>query len=377
MPRKGENIFKRKDGRWEARYIKEYINGKAKYGYLYANSYNEAKTKKLKALSLVNNLVNVYENLDKKATTFKLLSELWLDEIKVGVKISTYSKYIRTVNKYLLPALSDVSVNNIDQHLLNKLTLDLLEFGGTTNKSLSSKTVTDILSVLKSILKFGKQHGFNIDDEIRIIYPKKNSRQIEILSNEDREKIEKKVINPEDKTELGILIALYTGIRIGELCGLMWGDIDINRGSIAVARTIERVSNLDELEKEKTKIIVSEPKTKNSIRVIPISSFLIAIMNKLKGEKNAYILSGKSVPLEPHRYYMMYKKWLSNNGIGDYTFHSLRHTFATRCVELGFDIKSLSEILGHSNISTTLSLYVHPTFQQKQNQMEKLKPSIY
>jgi len=298
----------------------------------------------------------------------------FLDHIIVHYT-STYTRYYRIVDKYLLPLLKDQTLIKIDQKYINSFAEILLKEGGIKKKGLSPKTVTDILCVLKSIFKYGTENGYPTPDINGIKHPKKYQKNIKILSEDARKKIEKQLIVSEDLISLGIIFTLFTGVRIGELCGLRWGDIDFKSSIVTICRTVNRISNLDPLLTAKTKVIVSEPKTEHSLRLIPIPSFLMSYLYERKSNENCYILTGTTKFTEPQHFYMQYKKYLQKNGIEDYTFHALRHTFATRCVELGFDTKSLSEILGHSNITTTLSVYIHPTIQQKKKLMERLIPS--
>ena len=183
-------------------------------------------------------------------------------------------------------------------------------------------------------------------------------------------------MNSGDTTSLGILFTIFTGVRIGELCGLRWGDIDLNNKVAHISRTVERIDDLNPEAVRKTKVIVTEPKTEDSIRNIPLQDFLVDHLMKYRREDNCYLLTGSTRYTEPHSCYVRYRRFLDRNGIGKNTFHALRHTFATKCVEKGFDIKSLSEILGHSSVTTTMTFYVHPTLEMKRNQMERLTPSV-
>ena len=176
---------------------------------------------------------------------------------------------------------------------------------------------------------------------------------------------------------MGIVFTMFTGVRIGELCGLRWGDVDLENGYVHIRRTVERIANLDRNTQSKTKVILSEPKTENSIRTIPLPSCLIEYIKTFKSNDDRYLLTATKKYTEPHTYYSRYKTFLRQNDLGDYTFHELRHTFATQCVDMGFDIKSLSEILGHSNVTTTMNLYVHPTLQMKKRQMDLLTMQSY
>lgn len=372
MSRKGENIFKRKDGRWEARYIHHYENGKAKYRYLYGATYSEAKAKKLAEQSLPENF---RVPAVKQLSTFETLANLWLADIQITVKESTYTRYYRIVIKYLFPMLQTQALIKIDRRYLSRLTETLLKTGGINNNPLSPKTVSDIICVLKAILKYGRDHGYPCPNLNGLKYPPKKVKSIKILTDEDRNKIEKQLLDSGDTTSLGIIFSLFTGMRIGELCGLRWGDIDFTNATVDVNRTVERIADLNPLSPAKTKVIISEPKTGHSVRTIPLPDFLMQYLYRNKKEADCYLLTGKKKHTEPHQYYIRYRKYLERNNIDRCTFHALRHTFATRCVEFGFDTKSLSEILGHANISTTLSIYVHPTLYQKKIQMERLAPA--
>ena len=369
MPKTGENIYHRKDGRWEARYVRCYKNGKPQYGYLYAPTYTEVKAKKTAVMSQPQQAkIPSYV----AAATFDTLAKLWLSRIRISVKESTYTRYVRNVETYLLPLLGSQKLFKLEDAYMNRLPEILMKEGGRRGQGLSAKTVSDILSVLKAILKFGEENHFPVPCTEGMKYPPKSKSPIEILTQENRKKIENKIIHSEDNVSLGILFILFTGVRVGELCGLRWGDIDFESGIVTICRTVERITDLDPLAKSKTKVIVSEPKTENSIRSIPLSSYIYDYLCAHRKKPNCYLLTGCVQYMEPHQFYTLYQKYLKELGLPRYTVHSLRHTFATQCVELGFDPKSLSEILGHSSIVTTMSIYVHPTMQQKKEQMNRL-----
>lgn len=371
MPRKGENIFKRRDGRWEARYIHHYENGKPKYHYLYAASYNEARAKKQYAVSMIG-----MEEIFLPFNSFEKVARQWLVSVRVSVKESTYTRYYRTVEKYLLPYFSETDVSEVDHFKINAFTETLLSDGGLRGEGLSPKTASDILCVMKAIIKFGECNGYVFGNTSGIRFPQRGKRSVKILDKRARTCLERALMDAEDSTGIGVLLALFAGLRIGEICGLKWGDVDLSRRTLSVERTVERILNLDPDDMKKTKLIISEPKTESSIRIIPLPKFLVEQLKAARGLKGGenFILTGKPEPTEPATFYCRYKTLMRRHGLENYSFHALRHTFATRCVEKGFDTKSLSEILGHSSISTTLSFYVHPTFEQKRAQMDKLIP---
>ena len=198
-----------------------------------------------------------------------------------------------------------------------------------------------------------------------------------MLSVRDQYNLEKRLLVDCGVSATGVLLGLFTGMRIGELCGLKRKDFDFEARTVTVSRSVGRISDLDSNTAAKTKVTISTPKTNSGIRQIPLPEFLAERMkNYCQDIQNEhYILSKEETPMEPHQLYGRYKTLLKKAGIkGNYKFHTLRHTFATRCVEKGFDIKSLSEILGHANINITLSTYVHPSMEQKRSQMELLTP---
>lgn len=371
MSRKGENIFKRSDGRWEARYIHHYENGKAKYRFLYGNSYTEVKAKKLAELSQPD---NQRLPIVKQIITFEQLANAWLADTCVSVKESTYTRYYHNVTKYLCPQIGQMCLVKIDTLTFNQMTKRLLESGNRNGGSLSPKTVSDILCVLKLIFRFGQSNGYPCASVDGIRQPKQTAHNVKILSDASRYVIESLLTCEDNKTNLGIVFTLFTGVRIGELCGLRWGDIDFDKKSVRICRTVERIADLNPNTKNKTKVVLTEPKTSSAMRVIPLPGFLVEYLRRQRKTDNIYILTGKTKYTEPHSFYMRYRNLMGKFNMDEYTFHALRHTFATKCVEEGFDTKSLSEILGHSNVATTLRRYVHPTLEQKRRQMELLTP---
>lgn len=373
MPRRGENIFKRKDGRWEARYIHHYENGHAIYRYLYGKTYSEAKAKRLAELSLPEN--KSYQ-IVKANSTFETLAEEWLNIIRNSVKESTYTRYFRIVYCYLFPKFKDYQTIRIDTTLVNATVSYWLLTGGINGKALSAKTVSDILCVLKAIFKYGAENHYPCGNLDTIKFPTVKRSPVHVFSESDLSIAEKQLLDSEDSTKFGFLLVLYTGIRIGELCGLKWGDIDLQNRIVHVRRTVERIADLDPKSPAKTKIVINEPKTDSSFRDIPLTTFLADKIAKIRSQAddNDFMIGNEKNCKEPHWVYLHYKRFLNQCHITDNTFHAMRHTFATRCIEAGFDSKSLSELLGHASITTTLSIYVHPSMELKRKQLERLTP---
>lgn len=360
MPRKGENIFLRKDGRWEARYVKGYsLDNRIIYGYVYEKTYVSVKRKRNDILLTIN-LKDKKESKDKKI--FKYVVDKWLEQKRFIVKETTYSQYFNIINKYIYPNIGPHKLKDINDDLITNFILKLMKQG------LSSKTIKDITTLLKQIANFGKIN-------INVNSPKVKRKNINILEIEEQKILENYITNNLNNITLGILFSLFMGLRIGEICALQWKDINIENKTLKINKTISRVRNFDINTRKKTKIIIDEPKTENAKRIIPIPSDLIPYIKEViknNTNENNYILTNSSRYLETRSYYNMYKKIIEELKIKNYNFHSLRHTFATRCIELGFDVKTLSEILGHSDIKITLSLYVHPDDKLKKTNMERI-----
>lgn len=243
---------------------------------------------------------------------------------------------------------------------------------------MSVKSVKDILIVLKMVMKFGVKNEWMNYSEWDIKYPTSSTNnELEVLSVANHRKILNYIQSHFTFTGLGIYISLSTGLRIGEICALKWSDINVVDGTITVSRTIERIYII-EGEKKHTELVINTPKTKNSCREIPISRELLAIIKPLKKVVNEdfYVLTNDERPTEPRTYRNYYNKLMTKLDIPKLKYHGLRHSFATRCIEAGCDYKTVSVLLGHSNISTTLNLYVHPNMEQKKRCISKMFKSL-
>lgn len=359
MTRKGENIFKRKDGRWEIRIPVGRKDGKTKYKFLYADSYNEAKRKKLTALEPLTK-----KEKEEREVSFSLVAEEFLKKARLSLKESSYSRYHRLILSHITPFFKETLFCDLNNFTVSAFSLALSE-------KHSPKTVFCILILLKEIIRFGEKNGFRCDVK-EIVYPTVKKNNIMILSPNHLKLLNESLKESQGLTALGIKLTLHSGIRIGELCGLKWEDIDLDNGTISINRTVERIETTDPNQKEKTKLIMAEPKTENAKRVIPISSSLMGYLEKYKGRNEAFLLTGSERASEPRVFYARYKNFMKKIGLTQYNFHALRHTFATNCIEAGVDPKSLSEILGHSSVTVTMKFYVHPTLEQKRKQLEKL-----
>ena len=373
MPRKGENIYKRKDGRWEGRYIKSHDrSGRAKYGYVYGKSYREAKQKQHNAIiELKDSLEKENKQVISYKNNIKTLSYDWLAAIKPQIKQSTFNKYNNLLASYILPYLGDIDIHDLAVDKLYECCNYLLQKGGKKGTGLSAKTVSDALSLIRRIVCYAGSLGYNsvcTGKEFSINQP---SKGINVLTQSEQDILCRYLYNHQSERNLGILLCLFTGLRIGELCALEWNDISLENGTIYIHKNIQRIQVKDG-SKRKTAVVITTPKSQCSIRTIPIPDFIISILKSADIERQGYLLTGNKNCLEPRTMENHFHKVLDVASIRKVNFHTLRHTFATRCIEVGFDIKSLSEILGHANVNITLNRYVHPSFQIKKENMERL-----
>lgn len=372
MARKGENIFKRKDGRWEGRYIKDRQEGKAIYGFVFGKSYLEVKKKKVAAIATLAEKTKK-ETLKNDQPIMRYLGSQWLDELKPIRKKSTWVKYDNQLNSHIFPVLGDKQINEISNEDLISFVNGLLTGDNRHGQCLSPKSVSDIFSRIKSIRKFALIHGYEVKFMPDCVKIPQKSQELRVLTFSEEKTLVCYLKENLDLTSLGILICLFTGIRIGELCALTWKDISLTEKQIHISRTIQRLQNKDKNAKTKTYIEIDEPKSKCSLRTIPIPESIMDALQSAYMENDEYLLTGKNrLFIEPRTMENRFKSILKKCNIADANFHALRHTFATRCIEVGFDIKSLSEILGHANVNITLNRYVHPTMQMKRDNMDKL-----
>ena len=371
MARKGENIRKRKDGRWEGRYkngTKD--DGTIKYSSVYGKSYSEVKNKLIeikRSVSCTDN--NPY--LEKK---FAEVLTLWLKSNQLKVKGATQTKYFYMVQKHIEPTLGKKRISTITAPIINDFLIEKMNNGRLDGTGgLSQSYVKTMAIIIESVLKFAVAEGYCQPLRNHIIKPPLVKKEMQILSISAQQHFESLAANNVNETITGIFIALYTGLRIGEVCALAWDDIDLDNQIIHVRHTISRIQSYNGTSYE-TVLILDIPKTKSSIRDIPISPLLLSILMRMKSHAvSSFVISTHQSFTSTRTFDYRYKKVFRDFGLPELNFHSLRHTFATRCVEVGVDIKSLSQILGHSNVATTLNTYVHPCIDTMRVQIEKLQ----
>lgn len=359
MARRGENIYKRKDHRWEGRYRNGFKpDGSVKYSSVYGKSYSEVKvllTEKKKAISDNRN----YAECD---LTVKELFSLWMNDISTGRKESTLSGYSMKIEKHIIPAIGGYRYTRLDSSILNDFVADKLSQG------LSAKYVYDIAVLIRSVCKFARKRFHCIDRSEFMEMPRKDRKVRPMLSRSEQEQLNNYLLSRSDRKNLGILICSATGMRIGEVCALKASDIDLDKGTILIGQTVQRIT--DKHGNSRTKIIVTLPKSVLSVREIPIPAAIIEPVRSVLTQRDCYLLTGTDKPLEPRTLQYRLKALLKKINLRNINFHSLRHSFATGCIENGTDVKTISEILGHSSVKITLDRYVHSSFKRKQECMD-------
>lgn len=293
-----------------------------------------------------------------------IIDRFLLEKKLEGVKGSTLSNYSYKLTSSIVPCFSN-GLNTTEEDLCNTIS--------QKQETFKNKTYVDFVVLMNDFLKFlhAKQY---ISTLITIPSPKIKKQKVEILSEAEKKKLETCLIDNLDYFNFGVLLSLYTGIRIGELsaCKNLW----IENGILYISKTLQRVKNLDKNAKAKTKIVIDDPKTDSSIRPIPLPAFLVDLYYQLpKKNMNGFLLTNTEKYIEPRSIERKFAKILKDCNIKNKKFHILRHTFATDRIRDGMDIKTLSEILGHSDIKITLDKYVHSDIQFKIESMRKIQPT--
>ena len=352
------NVYYRKDGRWEGRISKKcFNNGKKGYYYFFGNTRE--------------NVIAKMEDFEKRnlnnlscTKTFNELYEEWLDHTLHSIKESTAENYKMKARLHLIPIFGDnlvsnITIKDIDDFIKSK-----------EHSGLSVRYICDILTLLKTILKYGSQIYDYKNPAARVCMPKKRKTQIQLLDADQQSKLCKYLNENSNLTSLGVKLALGAGLRIGEVCALRWKDIDLDKRILTVNSTLQRIhcDNAD----RKTKLTITAPKSESSIRQIPISNHLASYLKQQMSDSSCFIISGTQKPIEPRTLQYRFNAILKNAELPSIHFHALRHMFATNCIRLGFDVKTLSELLGHSKVEITLNRYVHSSIERKKEFMEKV-----
>ncbi len=303
----------------------------------------------------------------KKKNCFKYWLIEWLEYKRAVVKDSTYMKYRNSINKHIIPELGLFDIEVLDNNLVQEFINQKLS---SEKYRLSPKSIRELISIIKNTLAYAENYGFQSKCKCELLIVRNNYKPIRVLNKSEEKLLLNILENNTDIYKFGVLISLLTGVRIGELCALKWSDIDFKENVININRTMQRVQV--EGKDTKTEIVITTPKTNASIREIPIPKILVSYIVDFKLSNGQYVLTNKKGDcIEPRVMQYRFKKYIAEAGISDANFHALRHTFATRCIEAGVDVKVLSEILGHSSVNITLDRYVHNSIDYKKDNIER------
>ena len=367
MAKRGENIHKRKDGRWEGRYIKgRTAEGKPLWGYVYGHNYAEVKS----VLTQNKALSGLYQ-LSNKSMLFSELAELWLTSLAHSVKESTLAHYRYTLHKYLLPVFGGLQVCALDDTTLERLFLQVLSPEDESHKPLGTSSAQECLGILRRICKYAVHLHLMQSVEICVKLPRARKSEPQPLTQIEQNTLKAFLLQSPTSRKIGLLLQMMLGLRIGEVCGLQWGDFDLDAEILTVRRIVCRICCGD----GHTKIVVQPPKTQSSFREIPLPKQLVSILKRLRKSfsKTTWFLSCNEVkPVEPRCYRKSIQCYLKQASLRKIHPHTLRHTFATTCLQSGCDIKTLSELLGHANANVTLQRYVHSNLTWKRKEMQRI-----
>lgn len=365
MPKRGENIYKRRDGRWEGRYIvSRHPDGRAVYRSIYGKSYADVRQR----LQVCREETH-RRQLRGCAMTVKALMALWQDST-AQIKASSRERYRLLIEKHILPELGSIRVCDLTAETLNRFITHKLEHGRLDGRGgLSPKTVNDICVLVKSALKLAKQrYGYAPTEADTVKLPTFRGKRIEVFGEEETRAMVTEIQKKPTASTLSYLLCMETGLRLGEVCAMKWSDVDFREGVLHVRRTALRVNFGGT-----TRLVIQTPKSDASARTIPLTAKMLSLLAQARGgtAEEAYILTGTPArPMEPRTLQYRFQSFLKALGLRPRGFHVTRHSFATRCVERGMDAKSLSEILGHSNVKTTLQMYTHPSMATKRRLLE-------
>ena len=298
--------------------------------------------------------------------TIEQATKDFLKQSRTKLKESTFSRYNFICERHILPYFKGIELDKLNAEIIHKFAQDKLNDGGLLGKPISPKTINDITCLLLQIVKIYCNSNIDFD---KLSY---KQSEISIFTEPEYNKLKAYLAISEDNKKLGIIVAMLTGIRIGELCALKWENIDLKHEVITINKTMQRIKIADNTGATKTKVIIDTPKSNASIRAIPIPQILLHKLEMFKSKENTYLLTNTTDYIEPRIYQRHFKSYLEACSIKDNNFHTLRHTFATMAISRGIDIKTVSILLGHTDVGFTMKRYVHPNMEHKREQIEKL-----
>lgn len=375
MARHGENIYKRKDGRYEGRYVTgKKSNGTTRFGYVYGMRYTDVKKRLLEKKAEIQQ--TIHPEAAVRGMTVEKWMRSWLEtDLLGGIKASSYLTYQNQMNRHILPCLGRMQMASITPEMVHSF-LECLQA-----KGLGENTVRGIYRLLSAAMRAALDDGIISKNPCRKICVKRGERvQQRVFSREEQKKVEKTLSQGEDLTAL---FAMYTGLRLGEICGLRWSDINWKNGTATVCRTVQRLKRMDtdkclKCGGAKTYLMIGSPKSPSSCRTIPIPTFLLKRLEIQKKQRSAaqlttgYIFGTGMRAADPRTIQRRFAGVVRRLEIPDAHFHTLRHSYATRLLEMGVDVKTVSQLLGHSSAKTTLDCYAHSLLDQQRSAVAKL-----
>jgi integrase len=354
MPRHGENIYKRRDGRYEGRYVVgKTATGKTKFGYVYGYQYTEVRNELLRKKT---ERLPVGETMLKcRRILLRDWLQQWLEsEVSGSVKDSSYQTYLRQIQTHLIPKLGHFLLSEVTSSVIRAFISQL------ESDELAYSTVKGIFRLLNAALRCAQETDIiSLNPCRRIKIQPQEAMEQRVLSRSEQEKLRKASLNQDD---LPTLLSLYTGMRLGEVCALKWSDIDWEKRTITVRRTAQRTARFENGTGKRTVLMIGTPKSKRSHRILPIPDFLFVMLQKAcraAGNTDAYVFGKVGHAAEPRTIQRHFQRKMQVLGFARVHFHTLRHSFATRLMELGIDIQTISALLGHQSAKTTLDFYGH------------------
>lgn len=301
---------------------------------------------------------------ESNSITYNNILYFWLNS-KSNIKIQSKLNYEHLISLYLKDNVGNIAINKITKEDINIFLTSLKD-------KIAISTQKKLLYIIKNSLSYAYNNKYCNYIDLSDIKFKLSKKTMFILSREEQIILESTLKEKINIRKVCLLLCLYTGLRVGEVCGLKWEDIDFSNKSLIIKRTIQRIKNTNSNVKNKTVLMESTPKSETSKRIIPIPNFIIDILKDFQQKDNYFILSNSEKLYDPRYFESFYSRTLKKCNIKNNKFHTLRHTFATQSIESKMDIKTLSEILGHSSVEITLKLYVHPTYEMKKTSIENL-----
>ena len=373
MARRGDNIHKRKDGRWEGRYKNGFkSDGSVRYSSVYASTYSECKRKLISAQS---NMERVTESYGREKTFSDILRS-WIYANRIRIKGATEAKYIRLIETHIIPEIGGIRIRQIDSNVINSFLDSKIKSGGIKNKdALSPSYVRTMAIIIEAAINFAVMEGLCNPPRTPINKPTIPKNDIIVLSKKAEMILTEKISCEPTLVAIGVLLALQCGLRIGEVCALKWTDVDFDAGVIHIRHTVSRVISPNT--NQKTMLIIDTPKTLSSIRDVPMPSFLRTILlMAYKNKISEFVVSQSHSFVGTRTFDYQYRKLLKQYNIPVVSFHTLRHTYATRCAESGMDAKTLSQLLGHASSNISLNIYVHPSMDVAMSHLETIFCSV-